>query len=237
VRSGGRCPPIHRLGPEGGRAGFQESATLAGENPLKPDDPKPPSNPDRGGPSPAEADAARVARARAGDREAFRALVEAHRDRIYGLCARMLRSPADAEEVAQDVFVRAWLALPRFRGESSVATWLHRIAVRRAIDRAETLRARRAREQARGGEAGDIAAPPGAGGAGQARRIEALVAALPAMQRAAVTMYYLEDRSVIEVARTLGLPENTVKTHLARARAALRRAWLASGGEERDGLS
>jgi len=59
----------------------------------------------------------------------------------------------------------------------------------------------------------------------RARRLERMVSALPAAQRAAVTLYYYEDRSVEQVAGILGMPENTVKTHLSRARAALRAAW------------
>ena len=59
----------------------------------------------------------------------------------------------------------------------------------------------------------------------RARRLERMVNGLPAAQRAAVTLYYYEDRSVEQVAAILGMPENTVKTHLSRARAALRSAW------------
>jgi RNA polymerase sigma-70 factor (ECF subfamily) len=172
-----------------------------------------------------------VARARGGDAGAFRTLVERYRGRVYGLALRIVRSAPDAEEVAQDAFVRAWLALPRFRGESSFSTWLYRIAARRAFDRAQTLKLRRGREA--GIEAaGEPAAPePAAPGGGRALRLERLVAELPPAQRAAVTLFYLEDRSVAQVAETLGMPENTVKTHLSRARAALRAAWLARGGE------
>ena len=87
-----------------------------------------------------------VERSRGGDQAAFRELVVLHQDRAYGLALRITRSPADAEEVAQDAFVRAWLALARFRGESSFATWLHRIVARRALDRLSELKARRGRE-------------------------------------------------------------------------------------------
>lgn len=170
-------------------------------------------------------------RSRGGDQSAFRELVVLHQDQAYGLALRITRSPADAEEVAQDAFLRAWLALARFRGESSFGTWLYRIVARRAFDRLEQLRSRRGREL--GGEAAaDLAerAPaPGGGGSPEAveraRRLERMVSALPAAQRAAVTLYYYEDRSVEQVAAILGMPENTVKTHLSRARAALRAAW------------
>src|SRR5258705_13888094 len=68
-----------------------------------------------------------VARAQAGDEGAFRALGEQHRDRAYGLALRIGRSPAGAEEVAQDAFGRAWPAPPRFGGEARFSTWPPRI--------------------------------------------------------------------------------------------------------------
>ena len=181
-----------------------------------------------GGPTEAETEARWVERARQGDTEAFRMLVERHRDRAYGLALRIVRSPMEAEEAAQEAFVRAWRALPRFRGESAFGTWLHRIVARRALDRAVLLRGRRKRETSLE-EARDLA-ERAAGALPQERvaerlRLERLLERLPSPQRAALTLYYWQDRSVEEVAATLGLPANTVKTHLRRARAALRRAW------------
>jgi RNA polymerase sigma-70 factor (ECF subfamily) len=174
-----------------------------------------------------------LARARAGDQDAYRVLVDAHRDRAYALALRILRSAADAEEVAQDAFVRAWLALPRFRGDARFSTWLYRIVARRAFDRAAVLKSRRARETAideaqhlATGESGAEAASRAA----IALRLERLMDELSPAQRAAVTLYYYEGRSVEQAAAVLGMPENTVKTHLSRARATLRAAWLREGG-------
>ena len=175
-----------------------------------------------------------VDRAQRGDENAFEHLVDHFKDRAYGLALRILRSPADAEEAAQDAFVRAWAALPRFRGESSFSTWLYRIVARRSFDRAALLRSRRGRE-APAEAAPEPADPAGpADSAGLARRMEHLVHELPEMQRAVVTMFYYEDGSVEQVAQALGLPEGTVKTHLSRARAALRAAWLR---DERTGVA
>ena len=136
--------------------------------------------------------------------------------------------PVEAEEVAQDAFVRVWRALPAFRGESSFGTWLHRIVARRAIDRAALLRGRRSREAAldAAGEPGAPEAPRDLDAALRARRLERLMGGLSEVQRAAVSLFYWEDRSVDEVATLLGLPANTVKTHLSRARALLRTAWM-----------
>jgi len=169
-----------------------------------------------------------IARAQAGSEEAFRMLVDRHRDHAYGLALRIVRRPADAEEVAQDAFVRAWNALPRYRGEARFSTWLHRIVVRRALDRAAVLKGRATRETEI--EAAEtIAAPasaPDAEARANAARLERLLTKLSPSQRAAVTLFYYEDRSVEDVASLLDMPENTVKTHLSRARAALRQAWL-----------
>ncbi len=172
-----------------------------------------------------------IARAQGGDTGAFRVLVEQHQARAYTLALRILRSGPDAEEVAQDAFVRVWTALPGFRGESSFSTWLYRIVARRAFDRAQVLKNRRAREQQEE-KLPELAAPAGADeDALQAALLQRLVSGLSASQRAAVTMFYYEGRSVEQVAAVLGMPENTVKTHLLRARASLRVAWTHETGD------
>lgn len=188
-------------------------------------------------PAEAHPDAARmaeerrlIARAQAGDTAAYRVLVDTHQARAYALALRILRSAEDAEEVAQDAFVRVWTALPGFRGESSFGTWLYRIVARRAFDRSQVLRNRRAREQ-QDEKLPEHAAPEGAvHDTFEAARLQNLIARLSPAQRSAVTMFYYEGRSVEQVAALLGMPENTVKTHLLRARAALRAAWTAAEG-------
>jgi RNA polymerase sigma-70 factor, ECF subfamily len=176
-----------------------------------------------------------VARARQGDQAAFRELVDRHRDRAYGLALRVLRSAPDAEEVAQDAFVRAWRALPEFRGESRFGTWLHAIVVRRALDRVAALRGRRTREVELGA-AGEQAAPSNVERAGEralmAARMERMLGRLSDAQRAVVMLFYYEERSVDEVSKALNLPTGTVKTHLSRARATLREDWLRERANE-----
>lgn len=193
---------------------------------LKPEPPSTRSNPTVDTAPAASEERAWILRARGGDTEAFRKLVERHRDRAYGLAFRMLGSAQEAEEAAQDAFLRAWRALPQFRGESSFSTWLHRIVVRRALDRQAVLKSRRAREapleEAGPGEleAENLAQPD------LRRTLERLLDSLSGVQRTVVLLYYYEDRSVDEVARILEIPEGSVKTHLHRARAVLRAAWL-----------
>jgi len=174
-----------------------------------------------------------VRRAQGGDEAAFRRLVERHGDRAYALALRILRSTSDAEEVAQDALVRAWRSLPRFRGDSAFSSWLYRIVARQAFDRAAVLKTRRSREVGAEGIEQLPAAPPGPCPDPESRersaRLERLVAGLSEVPRTVVTLYYYQDRSVAEVARILRMPESTVKTHLSRARAALRVGW--TGGE------
>ncbi len=172
-----------------------------------------------------------VERAQKRDEEAFRMLVDRHRDRAYGLALQITRSREDAEDASQEAFVRAWLALPAFRGEASFGTWLHRIVVREALDRA-TVRQTRAAREAHVDAEEELPVPMTSGGRDfvLARRMERLMACLSAGQRAVLALFYQEDRPVLEIASILGMPENTVKTHLRRARAALREAWLREQG-------
>src|SRR6267143_4164346 len=139
-----------------------------------------------------------IERACAGDTAAFRQLVERYSDRAYGLALRMLGSAEEAEETAQDAFVRAWRALPRFRGDSAFSSWLYRIVARRAFDRSAVLKGRRAREaDIERAEDLPVAAPvldPEA--RDRARRLERLLAELAEVPRTVVTLYYFQDRSV-----------------------------------------
>src|ERR1051325_3504222 len=92
-----------------------------------------------------------VARAAAGDRVAFERLYRLHVTRVFSLCARMVGDRTRAEELTQDVFVRAWEKLHLFRGDSSFATWLHRLAVNVVLNDRKTERRRKNRVE--GGEA------------------------------------------------------------------------------------
>jgi len=126
--------------------------------------------------------------------------------------------------VAQDAFVRAWLGLREYRGDAAFATWLYRIVARRALDRAAILRGRRAREESL--EQVEVPTVAGDAPSRDSRRIARLLNTLPEAQRGVISLFYFEERPVAEIARTLQMPEGTVKTHLARARTALRQEWL-----------
>jgi len=167
-----------------------------------------------------------VARARGGDEDAFRLLMDRHRGHAVAIALRITRSREDAEDVAQQAFVRAWSSLAQFRGDATFRTWLHRIVARRALDRAMQMKKQH--------DELDVDALPLLFTSEPARdvilirRLEKLMQRLSAAQRAVVTLFYWEDTPIDDIATILGMPENTVKTHLSRARAALREAWLQS---------
>jgi RNA polymerase sigma-70 factor (ECF subfamily) len=161
--------------------------------------------------------------------EAFERLVPAYRRRVFGLAYSILRDRAAAEDLAQEVFVKLWQALPRYDGRAQLSTWIYAITRNAAVS---ALRARRRSvslsDAAVMSEVEALGAEPAAepGDPELRRRIESL----PEKQRQAVTLYYLDERTVEEVAEMMGLPANTVKTHLHRARASLASALGVAAG-------
>jgi RNA polymerase sigma-70 factor (ECF subfamily) len=160
---------------------------------------------------------------------AFDAVVTGYRRRVFGLAYSILRDRAAAEDVAQEVFVKLWKALDGYDGRAKLSTWIYAITRNAAIS---ALRSRRRAgslsEPAVLAEAEAATATEDEIGADDATLWQA-VASLPDAQRQAVTLYYQEERPVEEVAAMLGLPTNTVKTHLHRARARLATALGAIG--------
>ena len=171
---------------------------------------------------PAE-DAADVARARAGDTAAFAALVRRHQDRVFGFILRMLDARDEAMELTQDVFVKAWQALPGWRPEARFSTWLLQIARNAALDQ---LRRRRLIQFAPlddGMDVADTAPGPEARYASRQRQalLENALQQIAAEHREILLLREIEDLSYAELAAVLGIAEGTVKSRLARARAAL----------------
>jgi len=162
--------------------------------------------------------------------EAFERLVPAYRRRVFGLAYSLLCDRGAAEDVAQEVFVKLWQVLPRYDGRAQLSTWIY------AITRNATVSAMRKRRRSLSlsdpvveQEVESRGAIPAVEPADEALWRE--VAALPDKQRQAVTLYYQDERGVEEVAAMMGLPVNTVKTHLHRARASLAAALGAAGRE------
>lgn len=155
--------------------------------------------------------------------EAFERVLATYRRRVHALAYGILRDRDAAEDVAQDVFVRLWKVLPRYDGRAQLSTWIYAITRNASIS---ALRKRRPEDSLsepavlEDVESRTSAAPPARDDAADTA-LPKLVEQLPDKQRLAVTLYYLEERSVEEVAGMLAMPANTVKTHLHRARARL----------------
>ena len=163
-----------------------------------------------------------VRRAQAGYPEAFEALVVRHRDRVYRLALRLTASPADAEDVAQEALVAAWQALPGFRGDSSVPSWLYRIVVNKARDAQRRHRPTPVDAQGDGTVAATLPSPPDPGQVvedeQQVAALRGAVARLPFDLRAPLVLHLFEHLSYEETAQVLGLSEPTVRGRLARGR-------------------
>lgn len=160
-----------------------------------------------------------VQRARAGDVEAFGALVRRYERRVAVVLARLLDDPRDVEEATQDVFVQAWRSLERFRGDAVVFTWLYRIAVNEAL-----MRRRRHRPTLTELDEEPPAAPAFEH-AGDLRTFLLLqLQALPFELRAPLVLRDHEGLSNQEVAEALGLSLPATKSRVHRARMQLRAA-------------
>jgi RNA polymerase sigma-70 factor (ECF subfamily) len=177
----------------------------------------------RGGTSlDAEAERAAVAACRRGEREAFDVLVARYQRPIYRLCYRYVNNHEDANDLAQEAFLKAWRSISSFRGDSAFSTWLYRIAVNaclnyRALRRPVTL------------ELEDAHADPGPGAEAsavrddEARRVREAIGRLPERQRATLILKVYHDLTHAEVAEILGSTVGTVKANLFHALANLRR--------------
>ena len=167
-------------------------------------------------------DAAVIARVLAGDASAFEAIVRRWQTPLVNLAWRFCRDRARAEEMAQEAFLRAWRNLAQFRGESAFSTWLFSLA-------ANLYRTELRRMPATPLSLDQIAEPPDPRLAGaafdEASRDESLrraVLALPAKYRDALLLFYFHEQDVPAAARTLRVPEGTVKARLFRGRELLR---------------
>lgn len=179
-------------------------------------------------------DAADVERARAGDADAFRALVERHSQALFRLAYRMTGSEPDAEDVVQEAFFKAYRRLDQFESRANFGSWLYRIAANCAFD---VLRARVRREEqplVRQGADGGLEAVDPATSEPAAdrlvlskevrRRLDAAMARLSALERSAFVLRHFEDMSIREIGTVLGLDASAAKHSVFRAVRKLREA-------------
>ena len=165
-------------------------------------------------------DAELVARARRGDEAAFEQLVLRHQRYAFNLAYRVTGNYAEAEDVTQEAFVRAWRGLPGFRGQARFATWLYRIVYNLCLNRLPRLR--RELLQAEPLEEAVVNPDPAPPDVFEVQERLAFLHdelnRLPAKYRLVLTLRYLQDLSYAEIAAALDVPMGTVKTHLHRAR-------------------
>ncbi len=167
-------------------------------------------------------------RARSGDGDAFGELCGPFSDMVYRHCLHMLGREADAQDAAQETMLRAYRAIPRFMGQSGIATWLYRIAHNTCLDmlkRPQRKREASSMEQLR--EAGFEPQAPGDTPEtayernAEAQRLLKAIARLPRDQQTLLNLRYGQHYSYEELARATGLREGTVKSKLNRAKSRL----------------
>jgi RNA polymerase sigma-70 factor (ECF subfamily) len=147
--------------------------------------------------------------------EALERLLDLYQKKVFRIAIVILRNRAHAEEITQEVFLKVWRALPLYDGRAAPSTWIYTIARNTCLSAARN-------ESYRKTDPLDESPEP-AVSTTVARDVELAqgLSRLPDMLRQVITLFYLQDRSVKEVAAMLDLPEGTVKSHLHRARRAL----------------
>lgn len=172
-----------------------------------------------------------VARTLAGDRNAFRSLVERHYRLVYRLSRNILRHPEEAEDCTQEVFVRAYQALGQFEGRGVFAAWLRRLTVNYALNRAQSA-ANRYAAQSHSLDliSGTLPASAITGPeasfwrAHEREKLQTQLDALPPQQRTALGLRLVDGLSYDEIAELMGAPVNSVRSWLHRGRATMRAA-------------
>lgn len=174
-------------------------------------------------------------RVRSGEPDAFEHFVRTYQRKVFRLVYTLVRNAADADALTQDVFVKAWRAVPDFKGEAAFETWLNRIAVNAVRDAARRRRpvvsfTDLADADETGGthlpaaiEPVDATTPEREARSRQIRRrIGEALEALSPRQKAIFVMKHYEDRTVAEIGAAIGVDDGTVKSHLFRAARKLR---------------
>jgi RNA polymerase sigma-70 factor (ECF subfamily) len=179
-----------------------------------------------------EIDRQLVERAQRGDKRAFELLVEKYQRKLARLLSRFIRDPAEVEDVTQEAFIKAYRALPAFRGDSAFYTWLYRIGINTAKNylmamgrRAPTSTEVEA-EEAEGFEEGeqlrDINTPESLLLSNEiAETVNSTIEELPEELRTAIQMREIEGMSYEDIAKAMGCPIGTVRSRIFRAREAI----------------
>lgn len=167
-----------------------------------------------------------------GERELFGELVLKHQDFIFNVVSKYVRFEEEARDLTQDVFLKAYENIEKFRGDSKLSSWLYSIAYNLSMNWSERKAGRETQLDDELAET--VPEPPSLADEIydrelQLARISGVLAELPEKYRVVIKLYYFEDRSYQEIADTLGLPINTVKVHLLRAKDQLRKKLEGTG--------
>jgi len=155
-----------------------------------------------------------------GDRDALDVLLDRHVDRVHAICRRILVNPDDALDAAQEALIAIARAVPRFDGRSAFTTWLYRVATNAALDELRR-RGRRPTPAESLPEPSAAAAASGPEAVGERIDIDAALARIPEEFRVAVVLRDLCDLDYAQIAEVLDVPAGTVRSRIARGRAAL----------------
>jgi RNA polymerase sigma-70 factor (ECF subfamily) len=178
-----------------------------------------------------------IGKARGGDRDAFRVLVERHGRTVFRLAFRMTGNETDAEDIVQETFLKAWKQIARFDGRAAFATWLHRICANCALDHIRARKRKQGMQIVSRGESNEVAADPLAQLASEAPSPERLALSsqitailgpaldeLSEMERAAFVLRHYEGFGIEEISQALGVQPGAAKHSVFRAVQKLRRA-------------
>lgn len=155
-----------------------------------------------------------VRRVLSGDREAYALLVRAHQGKVLSLCLSLLRNPSQAEDAAQDIFLKAYKSLPSFRFDAAFSTWLYRISYRHCLDLLKAAKRRRE-------EALESLPEPAARPDSDALAVQSLLEGLAPDYRLVLTLREVQGLSYQEICAATGDSLDSVKARLRRAREAL----------------
>jgi RNA polymerase sigma-70 factor, ECF subfamily len=164
-----------------------------------------------------------IARAKSGDHGAFAQIYKIHVGRVFGICLRIVGNHSRAEEVTQQVFVRMWMKLQLFRGESSFGSWLHRLALNVALNELKAS----ASAKLQGSPLDDLSYEPGFKESCSRETqmdLENAIAELPTGARVVFVLHEIEGLNHRDISDKLGLANGTSKAQLSRARKLLREA-------------
>jgi RNA polymerase sigma-70 factor (ECF subfamily) len=196
---------------------------------------------------PDDTDARLVERLVARDERAFTTLVRSYERRVFSLLLRMIGNRAEAEDLAQEVFVQVFKAIGSFRGEAKLSTWIYRIAINLCKNRSKYLRARHSGQEveldtlkehvplgdAKGANVAQVERPDEMVSGKQVERIvQNAILQLEPSFRECLVLRDVEDLSYEEIGAITGLPEGTVKSRIHRARAQLKELVESALGEK-----